>query len=125
MRIKDIGLKILVITAMNIIVMGTFASTPAHAASTCNSGRVCLYGVDGNVQNVDPADVDGCSYGMERMSDVKEVRNRTNRAYTFYWSKNQFIPWLDREDYIVATLAVNQSITFNANSTYYYCVKGF
>ncbi|MGW7463871.1 hypothetical protein ACWGJT_04000 [Streptomyces xantholiticus] len=120
-RTKRGALRALLAAAAAGLVTSSLAATPAQAAITCNSGRLCLVHRDGDIQNVDVEyGVSWCP-SIQTMYDVREVRNRSNRAFNFYWNNNQTIPYEGMENYRVATLGVNQTITFNPDSKYWFC----
>ncbi|MEV7168034.1 hypothetical protein AB0N60_38980 [Streptomyces microflavus] len=114
--------KAIVGIAAVAVALGALSSSPAQAATSCNSGRLCWYQPNGNITNVDVSNLFHCGDVRTYPGAIgnNKVRNRSSLSVSLYYDYNGDgnVTLSER----VAYLNTDQSATLNPNSRYYYCV---
>ncbi|MEV5731186.1 hypothetical protein AB0N50_36250 [Streptomyces pharetrae] len=120
MIVKPNQAKVVGGIAAAAMALGAFSASPAQAAATCNSNRVCFYQPDGNITNVDPGIVPQC--GSQKYPGAignNYVRNRSTHFITLFYDYDQNGQVTLSET--VAVLGWEEAVTLNPNSRYFYC----
>lgn len=103
-------------------VSGMLATTPAQAAESCNSTRVCFWLTDNTIRNIDPeAFFYPCSYGLPYLQitdDLKQARNRSSTALSvfLYQGGGVFVE--------VSQLDPGDTIQYTEGAAYGFCIAG-